>query len=106
MLKIKIPFIDNSSHGYGKISYYDLKGFGIGLENFSEFSFYNSKNACLYLEEDYDLPKFIKLLEDKKIEVSFTDLYKPNFSPSKMLNYYNLDVIEGWLEKGGKSGAN
>ena len=94
MLKIKIPFIDNSSHGYGKISYYDLKGFGIDLKNFSSFSFYNSKNACVYLEEDCDLPKFIKLLEDKKIEVSFSDQYKPNFRPSEMIDFYYLDEIK------------
>lgn len=94
MLKIKIPFIDNSSHGYGKISLYDLKGFGIGLNSFSPFSFYNSDNCCVYLEEDCDLPKLIKLLKEKKTEVSFVDQYKPNFRPSEMVGFYNLDEVK------------
>ena len=91
---ITLPYIITAGHGYIKISYYDLKGFNIKLNEFSDFSFYNPSNACVYLEEDCDLPKFIKLLEDKKIEVSFSDQYKPNFRPSEMMDFYYLDEIK------------
>ena len=94
MLKIKIPFIDNSSHGYGKVSYYDLKGFGIDLKNFSSFSFYNSKNACVYLEEDCDLPKFIKLLEDKKIYQQSIKRGETQYKKSLTTTNKNLKLLD------------
>tara|TARA_R100000951_G_scaffold29904_1_gene25818 strand:+ start:5316 stop:5615 length:300 start_codon:yes stop_codon:yes gene_type:complete len=65
MEKLDLTFIDNASHGYLKVSKYDLLGWNIKPSEFSEYSYYNKENACLYLEEDCDFPKFIKLIEDK-----------------------------------------
>tara|TARA_R100001510_G_C7617370_1_gene179159 strand:+ start:647 stop:946 length:300 start_codon:yes stop_codon:yes gene_type:complete len=65
MKKLNFTIIDNASHSYLKVSKYDLKGWNIKPSEFSEFSYYNKENGCLYLEEDCDLNKFIKLIEDK-----------------------------------------
>ena len=43
---ITLPYIITAGHGYIKISYYDLKGFNIKLNEFSNFSFYNPNNAA------------------------------------------------------------
>jgi hypothetical protein len=65
MQKLDLTFIDNESHGYLKVSKYDLLGWNIQPSEFSEYSYYNHENGCLYLEEDCDLTKFIKLIEPK-----------------------------------------
>lgn len=70
MNKIKLTFYDNESHGYIKISKYDLQALGIDASQFSNYSYYNNDNACLYLEEDCDATKLIKLLKNKGYEVS------------------------------------
>ena len=71
MEEITLTHYDNQSHGYTKVSKYDLLGWNIPINTFSNFSFYNSDNACLYLEEDCDLTKFINLLSEKNIKVNF-----------------------------------
>ena len=65
MKKLNLTFIDNANHGYLKVSKYELKGWNIKPSEFSQFSYYNKENACLYIEEDCDLTKFIKLIEKK-----------------------------------------
>ena len=75
MKDIKIPKIESPSHGWAKISYYDLKGWNITLKEFSSFSFYNPSNACVYLEEDCDAPKLKKLLTEKGLRVSWKYTY-------------------------------
>ena len=73
MQKIMLTHFDNESHGYIKISKYDLKGLEIDENQFSNFSYYNNENACLYLEEDCDATKLLNLLKNKGYEVSFND---------------------------------
>lgn len=91
---ITIPYIITAGHGYVKISYYDLKGFNIKLNEFSNFSFYNPINACVYLEEDCDANKLVKLLESKKIKVNFKEVRQDNFIPSNNKNFYYLDEVK------------
>tara|TARA_A100001515_G_scaffold71259_1_gene56663 strand:- start:461 stop:730 length:270 start_codon:yes stop_codon:yes gene_type:complete len=69
MKKIILTHFDNESHGYVKISKYDLQGLEIDENQFSNFSYYNNENACFYLEEDCDATKLLNLLEDKGYEV-------------------------------------
>lgn len=71
MNKITLTYIDNISHGYIKISKYDLKSWGIDEKQFSHYSYYNNDNACLYLEEDCDGTTLIKLLKNKGYEISY-----------------------------------
>ena len=47
--QISIPHIDTIGHGYLKISSYDLRGFGISLKEFSEYSYYDLKSGTVYL---------------------------------------------------------
>ena len=69
MKKLILTFLDNESHGYIKISKYDLQGLEIDKNQFSNFSYYNNENACVYLEEDcefvehsyFEKPEFIRL---------------------------------------------
>ena len=67
--KIELPFIDNASHGYIKISKYDL----IGLKIFDKFSSFS------YLEEDCDALKLQRLLKQKNVEMTTKDIYDPDF---------------------------
>tara|TARA_Y100000114_G_C11708116_1_gene302018 strand:+ start:701 stop:970 length:270 start_codon:yes stop_codon:yes gene_type:complete len=69
MKKIILTHFDNESHGYVKISKYDLQGLEIDENQFSNFSYYNNENACLYLEEDCDATKLLNLLKNKGYEV-------------------------------------
>ena len=64
MNKIMLNHYDNQSHGYIKISEYDLKGIGIDIKKVgSQYSFYNVWNGCYYFEEDCDADKLIKQLK-------------------------------------------
>ena len=76
--KIELPFIDNASHGYIKISKYDLIGLKI-FDKFSSFSYYNPNNGCFYLEEDCDALKLQRLLKEKDVEMTTKDIYDPDF---------------------------
>ena len=69
MKKIILTHFDNESHGYVKISKYDLQGLEIDENQFSNFSYYNNENACLYLEEDCDATKLLNILKNKGYEV-------------------------------------
>jgi len=70
---ISIPHIDTISHGYIKISSYDIRGFGISLKEFSEFSYYDLATGTVYLEEDCDASKLLKLLKEKNVIVNVID---------------------------------
>tara|TARA_R110001583_G_scaffold45517_1_gene143306 strand:- start:709 stop:1038 length:330 start_codon:yes stop_codon:yes gene_type:complete len=78
MKVLTLPYIDNASHGYIKISKYDLIGFKI-FDKFSSFSYYKPETACFYLEEDCDALKLQRLLKEKNIELNTKDIYDPDF---------------------------
>jgi len=78
MKKIELPFIDNASHGYIKISKYDLIALSI-FDKFSSFSYYKPETACFYLEEDCDALKLQRLLKEKDVEMTTKDIYDPDF---------------------------
>jgi hypothetical protein len=63
MKKLNLTFINNESHGYLKVSTYDLLRWNIKPGEFSKYSYYNKDNACLYIEEDCDIAKFVYLIE-------------------------------------------
>tara|TARA_R110002012_G_scaffold265881_2_gene449305 strand:+ start:286 stop:573 length:288 start_codon:yes stop_codon:yes gene_type:complete len=78
MQTLTLPHIDNASHGYIKISKYDLIGLKI-FDKFSGFSKYKPETACFYLEEDCDALKLQRLLKEKNIELKTKDIYDPDF---------------------------
>ena len=78
MKTLTLPHIDNASHGYIKISKYDLIGLKI-YDTFSSFSYYNTINGCFYLEEDCDALKLQRLLKEKNVEMTTKDIYDPDF---------------------------
>ncbi len=80
--EITLQFYDNESHGYIKISKYDLMAFEIDIKDFSECSYYNHDNGCYYFEEDCDATLLINKL--KSIG------YKVNFN-TKFVKYYYFD---------------
>ena len=69
--QLNLTFIDNESHGYVKLSKYDLQGFEIDIKEFSKYSYYNPDNACYYFEEDCDGSKLWNILKSKGYEVNF-----------------------------------
>ena len=77
---INLTFIDNESHGYIKLSKYDLQGFNIDIKEFSKYSYYNPDNACYYFEEDCDGLKLWNSLKSKGYNVKFKDEFvKSNY---------------------------
>ena len=80
--QLNLTFIDNESHGYVKLSRYDLQGFGIDIKEFSKHSYYNLDNACYYFEEDCDGSKLWSILKNKGYEIIFNKEYVGN-------NYFN-----------------
>ena len=89
MQKLDLTFIDNERHGYLKVSKYDLLGWNIKPSEFSEYSYYNKENACLYLEEDCDLAKFIKLIEPKGYTITNSEGYIDLKTEYKEHDYFN-----------------
>ena len=73
--KIMLTYIDNESHGYIKISKYDLKGLNIDIKQFSQYSYYNNDNGCFYLEEDCDATILINILKSKGYIVEYNTKY-------------------------------
>ena len=87
--EITLKYIDNQSHGYIKISKYDLEGLNIDIKDIgSQYSFYNENNACYYLEEDCDANKLHTQLRLKGYE-KFD--YKTNHVA---LNYMNDPIFK------------
>ena len=80
--EITLKFYDNESHGYIKISKYDLEAFDIDIKQFSQYSYYNNDNGCYYFEEDCDASLLINKLNDNG--------YKINFD-TKNVNCYYFD---------------
>jgi len=68
--QLNLTFIDNESHGYIKLSKYDLEAFEIDIKEFSEYSYYNNENACYYFEEDCDATKLINILNKKGYKIN------------------------------------
>ena len=68
--EIKLKFYDNESHGYIKISKYDLQAFDINIKDFSVYSYYNYENGCYYFEEDCDATLLIDKLNDNGYKVN------------------------------------
>jgi hypothetical protein len=85
--KLNLTFIDNESHGYVKLSKYDLQGFEIDIKEFSKYSYYNPENACYYFEEDCDGLKLWNILKSKGYEIIFNKKYVSN-------NYFNKPIFE------------
>ena len=85
--EITLKFYDNESHGYIKISKYDLQGFEIDIKEFSKYSYYNPDNACYYFEEDCDGSKLWNILENKGYDVKFDKKYVKS-------NYFEKPIFE------------
>ena len=85
--QLNLTFIDNESHGYIKLSKYDLQAFKIDIKEFSDCSFYNPENACYYFEEDCDGSKLWNILENKGYDVKFDKKYVKS-------NYFEKPIFE------------
>lgn len=72
---INLNHYDNESHGYLKISKYDLAVFKIDIQKFSSYSYYNEVNACYYLEEDIDASLLLNDLKKLGYKVNLINKY-------------------------------
>ena len=77
MKVLTLPYIDNASHGYIKISKYDLIGFKI-FDKFSSFSYYKPETAC----------DFEKILQQKLINQGRVS-FKETLQETKKRGKYN-----------------
>ena len=75
MNEITLKFYDSESHGYIKISKYDLIAFKIDIKDFSEYSYYNQEDGCYYFEEDCDATLLIDKLNKNGYKVNFDTKY-------------------------------
>lgn len=70
--RFTLDYIQGPSHGWIKISGQVVKHFGFSP---SAYSYFDHKNNVLYLEEDCDAPRFIKLIESKGYKVTHNNIY-------------------------------
>lgn len=92
MKNIKLNYISTASHGFIKISKYDLQGLNIEPREFSDFSFYNQEDACFYLEEDCDANKLIALIKDKGIDVAFNESFDDDLEPKNQDGFSRIQT--------------
>ena len=91
MNEIMLNHYDNESHGYVKISEYDLKGIGIDINKVgSKYSFYNHSNGCYYFEEDCDAYKLCEELKAKGYSIK----YNYHYVGINFLNSPNFERIQ------------
>ena len=93
--KITFTHIETVGHGYLKVSLYDRIGFGFDMEkDFTNFSFIDLDTHNVYLEQDCDLTKFLKVMSDKDYDVNIINNYKPTFEPREQSSFYYLDEVD------------
>jgi len=73
--EITLTFYDNQTHGYTKISKYDIEGLKIDKDKIlSSYSYFNFNNDCYYLEEDCDGLTLQRLLEKQGYIVKYNTI--------------------------------
>ena len=93
--KITFTHIETLGHGYLKVSLYDLIGFGFDMEkDFTDYSYIDLDTHNIYLEQDCDLNKFLKVMSDKNYDVTIINDYKPTFEPSEKKSFFHLDQVD------------
>lgn len=93
--KITFTHIETLGHGYLKVSLYDLIGFGFDMEkDFTDFSYIDLETHNIYLEQDCDLNKFLRVMSDKNYDVTIINDYKPTFEPSEKISFFHLDQVD------------
>lgn len=93
-----LHFYSDPGHGWLKISSTILTQIGCNPSDFSEYSYIkeidHGKQYNIYLEEDYDAPKFLKILSDKKIEFNIISHF--NNKKSK-IRTYNKNYVSSFI---------
>ena len=52
-------WIIDPAHAWLQVPYRALADAGMGVSDFSRYSYYSASKQCVWLEEDCDLPKFM-----------------------------------------------
>ena len=63
-------------------------------KDFTDFSYIDLDTHMVYLEQDCDLTKFLKVMSDKNYDVNIINNYKPNFEPSEKISFFHLDKVD------------
>jgi hypothetical protein len=72
---LNLTFISTTSHGYLKVDKQTFKDLNFNGSEFSQYSYYQPRNNCFYLEEDCDAPLFKKMVENKGYKVNFDEIH-------------------------------
>ena len=67
-------YIETPRHGYLKVKGDDVREVNIS-QSFSEYSFYDGDEDIFFLEEDCDMPMFLKRCELDEVKVEIEDDY-------------------------------
>ena len=72
-------------HGWLEVPYSDVLNAGLSLNDFKDFSYARVDNyvSKLYLEEDCNMPLFLKALEAKGIKFKLKEKYHKTDAPMR-----------------------
>jgi hypothetical protein len=87
-MEIKSTYYSYSNHGYLAVKLSDVIDLGI-RDLITEYSFYNATTA--YLEEDCDMPLFVKTLKVLGYTLNCNDVTYDGPSYFKNLNRFNKE---------------
>ncbi len=84
----KTTFYETPGHGYLKVSGDDAREVKIS-QSFSDYSFFNEDDDVFYLEEDCDLPLFLKRCELDGVTVEIDEQYLDEDEEESMIRCHN-----------------
>lgn len=78
-----LTFHSDAGHGWLAVPEKIIKWIGYRP---TSFSYYDHKNKVVFLEEDCDATKFLKLAESKRMTINIVDKYDGDVSPIRRLS--------------------
>ena len=91
MEKVTKRFFSDAGHGWLSVKYQELVDLGIE-DQISKHSYVNGKSA--YLEEDVDMPLYIKAMEDNSFSVDFNQRDHGEVSRIRKYESFPSQVVE------------
>jgi len=91
MEKVTKRFFFDAGHGWLSVKYQELVDLGIE-DQISKHSYVNGKSA--YLEEDVDMPLYIKAMEDNSFSVDFDQRDHGEVSRIRKYESFPSQVVE------------
>jgi len=73
--KLTLNFHEDPGHGWLEVPLEVLSIFDLTVDDFTGYSYVDSRNGVIYLEEDCDAPKFVKIAGEHGHDIKFDEIY-------------------------------